>query len=371
MCEPATDPFPPNGIAPTAAQAELRAGPSSSASEPFQVLSLDGGGVRGIFDAALLASLEIDLGISVVDCFDLVVGTSTGGIFALGLGAGISPAQVLDFYVKHQRRIFANPMHWRSIRRLWRAKYPAIRLERPLREIFGDRLLGESNVPLVIPTYNIGVNAVCLLKTPHHERLRRDHRIPMWEVAMATAAAPTFFPAVRLRHNGDRLIDGGLWANNPTLVGIAEAASLFGRSLDAIKVLSIGMLVGTETRRAKLDRGGFAAWGRSPNLVSVLLAGQGAGTLGLAEHLVGKDNLFRLDATAPDDLIALDRCEPRELIARASHESRMFSPTFHKAFAGHKPGPYRPYHGPNSRQVAHASSRALEPAQPAPQTHRC
>ncbi len=356
MCEVVTDLCARNSATPATAQAELPVGPSSSASDPFQVLSLDGGGVRGIFEAALLASLEIDLGVSVVDCFDLVVGTSTGGILALGLGAGISPAQILDFYVEHQARIFANPMQWRSIRRLWRAKYPSIRLERPLREIFGDRLLGESNVPLVIPTYNIGVNAVCLLKTPHHERLRRDHRMPMWEVAMATAAAPTFFPAVRLGHNADRLIDGGLWANNPTLVGIAEAASLFGRSLEAIKVLSIGTLVGTETRRAKLDHGGFAAWGRSPNLVSVLLAAQGAGALGLAEHLIGKDNLFRLDATAPDDLIALDRCEPQELIARASHESRVFSPTFHTAFAGNTPAPYRPYHGPNSRQVAHASS---------------
>jgi patatin-like phospholipase/acyl hydrolase len=356
MCELATGPVGPNVIATTRAQVEPRSGAGAELSKPFQVLSLDGGGVRGIFEAALLAALEIDLGISVVDCFDLVVGTSTGGILALGLGAGISPTQILDFYVDHQSRIFANPLRWRNIRRLWRAKYPAARLEQPLREIFGDRLLGESRVPLVIPTYNIGVNAVCLLKTPHNERLRRDHRLPMWEAAMATAAAPTFFPAVCLVQNGDRLVDGGLWANNPTLVGIAEAASLFGRSLNEIKVLSIGTLIGAETRRSKLDQGGFAAWGRSPNLVSVLLAAQGAGALGLAEHLIGKDNLFRLDATAPDDLIALDRCEPRELIARASHESRMFSPTFQKAFASHTPPPYRPYYGPNSRQVAHAPS---------------
>ena len=320
----------------------------------FQVLSLDGGGVRGIFEAALLAAIEQDLGVCVADRFDLVVGTSTGGILALGLGAGLTPAQILGFYLEHHGQIFANRLGWRNVRRLWRAKYPADRLGRPLREIFGDRLLGESRLPLVIPTYNVGVNAVCLLKTPHHPRLRRDHRMPMWEVALAAAAAPTYFPAVHLDGNGDRLVDGGLWSNNPTLVGIAESVSMFGRALDEIKVLSVGTLASVSTRRANLDDGGFLAWGRSPNLVSVLLDAQGSGTLGLAQHLIGVDSLFRLDATVPDDLIALDRCDPRELIAWASHTSRIFSPTFEKKFAGHRPASYDPRYGPNARQVTDA-----------------
>lgn len=320
----------------------------------FQVLALDGGGVRGIFEVALLAALELDLGLRIVDCFDLVVGTSTGGIAALGLGAGMSPAEILEFYLQHHRRIFANPLGWRAVRRLWRAKYPAARLERPLREVFGDRLVGESRVPLVIPTYNIGVNAVCLIKTPHHERLRRDYRLPMWQAALGTAAAPTYFPAVRVGDHGDRLIDGGLWANNPTLVGIAEAVSLFGRDLAEVAVLSVGTLTGTDTRHPQLDGGGFLAWGRSPNLISVLLGAQGAGALGLGEHLVGKDRLFRLDAVVPDDVLALDRCDPAELIARASHESRLFSPVFQSALSGHRPGPYHPHYGPNARQVTHA-----------------
>ncbi len=85
---------------------------------------------------------------------------------------------------------------------MWKAKYPAARLEQPLHEIFGERGLAESRVPLVIPTYNIGVNAVCLLKTPHHERLRRDHRLrdswpgtvgdiyPQGSIRLATMVAP-------------------------------------------------------------------------------------------------------------------------------------------------------------------------------------
>lgn len=149
-------------------------------------------------------------------------------------------------------------------------------------------------------------------------------------------------------------MDGGLWANNPTVVGIAEAVSMFGRPLDEIKVLSVGTLASANTRRANFDDGGFLAWGRSPNLVSVLLGAQGSGTLGLAQHLIGADSLFRLDTTVPDDLIALDRCEQGELIAWASHTSRIFSPTFEKEFAGHRPASYDPHYGPNARQVTDA-----------------
>jgi hypothetical protein len=138
------------------------------------------------------------------------------------------------------------------------------------------------------------------------------------------------------------------------MVGIAEAVSMFRRTLDEIKVMSVGTLVGANTRRANLDDGGFLAWGRSPNLVSVLLEAQGSGTLGLAHHLIGADSLFRLDATVPQDLIALDRCDPRELIAWASHTSRAFSPTFEKEFAGHRPASYDPHYGPNARQVTNA-----------------
>src|SRR5689334_15161559 len=84
--------------------------------EPFQVLALDGGGVRGIFTAALLAGLEEDTGRKVLDHFDLIVGTSTGGIVALGLGAGLTPREILNFYVSENASIFANPLGWRTLR---------------------------------------------------------------------------------------------------------------------------------------------------------------------------------------------------------------------------------------------------------------
>jgi len=326
------------------------------ANHRFQVLAIDGGGVRGIFAAALLAGLEEDLGRPIVEMFDLVVGTSTGGIIALGLGAGLSPAQIVDFYVTQQDSIFGNAIGWRKVRQLFVAKYRPGPLEAALRGVFGDMLLGESRVPLVVPSYNLGENDVYLLKTPHHERLRRDHKVPMWQAAMATTAAPTFFPAFRLPNSHIRLVDGGVWANNPAMVGVTEAVSMFGLPLDQVRVLSVGTTTSTLTRRSRLDNAGLLRWIRSPNVVELLLNGQSTGAFTQVQHLVGVDNACRLNPPAPDELVALDACDARDLIAKAAHHSRIFCPEFDAVFGAHVPDPYVPFHGPNARQEAHGVS---------------
>lgn len=313
----------------------------------FQVLSLDGGGVRGIFVAALLAALEDDLGGAVAAHFDLVVGTSTGGVIALGLGAGLTPRQILEFYVARKAAIFPNRLRWRSVRAMWWAKYGPDPLEAALRDVFGNRLLGESVVPLVIPSYDIGQNTVHLFKTSHHERLRRDHRIPMWQVAMATTAAPTYFPTFRLPQHQVRLVDGGVWANNPVLVGIAEAVSMFERSLDAIRVFSVGTTNDLETRGRRHDNAGLLRWARRPGAIDILMRGQSIGAVTQAQHLVGPEHVHRLDPVVPKQA-ALDHCDADELIGHASHFSRVFSPTFQSTFSKHSPRPYTPFHGIHS-----------------------
>jgi patatin-like phospholipase/acyl hydrolase len=320
----------------------------------FQVLAIDGGGVRGIFAAALLAGLEDDLGRPVRELFDLVVGTSTGGIIALGLGAGLTPAEILDFYVSEKDQIFPNRLGWRRIRHPFAAKYGPQRLQAAVQRVFGDTLLGESRVPLVIPSYNLGENDVYLFKTPHHDRLKRDHKVPMWQVAMATTAAPTYFPAFRLPGEHVRLVDGGVWANNPAMVGVTEAVSMFGCSLENIRLLSVGTTMNMRTRRRQLDNAGLLRWISSPTVVDVLLNGQSAGAFAQVQHLIGPDNARRLNPPAPDELVALDTCDAADLIAKAAHHSRIFSPEFTRVFGSHVPNPYTPFHGPNAREGAHA-----------------
>jgi len=316
------------------------------ADRPFAILAIDGGGVRGLFAAAALARLEMDHGVRVADVFDLIVGTSTGGIIALGLGAGMSPAEIVELYVGQKDTIFPGSRR-RALRRplaLFRSKYSPDGLETAVRGAFGDMFMCESTVPLVVTSYDLGQRAIHLFKTPHHERLVRDWRVPMWQVAMATTAAPTFFPAYTLPDEQVRLVDGGVWANNPSMVGVTEAASLFGRRLEDIRLLSLGTTSSAAVRDRKLDRGGLVHWVRSPNVAEVLMAGQSAGAFNQAQHLIGSGNAWRLDPPAPPKLAKLDDADARDLISAAAHHSRHFGPTFAEHFASHQRHPYRPLH---------------------------
>jgi patatin-like phospholipase/acyl hydrolase len=313
-------------------------------SRRFQVLSLDGGGVLGIFTAAFLAQLEQDLGRPVVDSFDLIVGTSTGGIIAAGLGAGLSAAEILAAYVEGAATVFPGPRVVRQLIHPVRHKYSDAGREALLRQLLGDRTLGESLKPLVLPSFNLGSHNVYLFKTPHHERLRRDWRIPLWQAAMATSAAPTYFPAYDLPTDHSRLIDGGVWANNPCMVGVAEATSLFAMPLSAVRLLSIGTTSPHQRRRRNLDKGGLLQWVRSPNILETLMAGQSAGAFTQAIHLLGAERAHRVDVPTPAGKFRLDRATPESLIAAAGDTSRTFCPTYLDVFGDHVAEPFQPCH---------------------------
>lgn len=318
--------------------------------ERFQVLSLDGGGVLGIFTAAFLAQLEEDVGKPVVQSFDLIVGTSTGGIIAAGLGAGLSAAAILDAYVEGASAVFPGPRSLRQLRQAIRPKYPDTGRERLLRALLGEMTLGESRKPLVLPSFNLGSHSVYLFKTPHHERLRRDWRVPLWQAAMATSAAPTYFPAFELPSDHSRLIDGGVWANNPCMVGVAEAVSLFDRPLASIRLLSVGTTSPHRRRGRQLDHGGLLQWIRSPTILDTLMAGQSAGAFTQAVHLLGPAHAHRVDVPTPTGRFRLDRANPEDLIAAAGDISRIFCPTYTNVFGDHEAAPYLPFHSPKTKE---------------------
>ncbi len=307
-------------------------------SNKFQILSLDGGGIKGLFSAAILARLEEDLNINISDYFDLIVGTSTGGIIALGLGLGKKPHEIVRFYVEKGQTIFPESVIT-SLRQYWRNKFDVTHLETALKDCFGHKLLGESKKRLVIPSYNIGEDDVYLFKTSHHKRLTRDFKVPMWKVALATSAAPTYFP-IFTGVDHIRLVDGGVWANNPTMIGIAEAVSTLGQSLENIWILSLGTTDEVKGRPKSLDSGGFWQWRKAS--VDVILQGQSRGSLTQAQHLLGKDKVFRLDPKVPAGLFALDKLSEKDLLGKAAHESRHFAPQFKEIFMNHKAPEFTP-----------------------------
>jgi uncharacterized protein len=127
--------------------------------ERFRILSLDGGGIKGAFTAAVLAEWEKHTGRVIVDHFDLVAGTSTGGIIALGLGLGLTAGEILEFYKKQGPKIFPNMMAQQKLslnmRHLWEPKYSAEPLRAALKVVFGEKRLKDSKCRLLIPAYDV------------------------------------------------------------------------------------------------------------------------------------------------------------------------------------------------------------------------
>ncbi|GAA2493960.1 CBASS cGAMP-activated phospholipase [Winogradskya humida] len=313
-------------------------------SKRFQLLALDGGGAKALFTAHVLARLEADLGVKIVESFDLIAGTSAGGIIALGLGAGMRPAEIVDHYADLTERVFprARQARWRWVPRAWSPAYSGVVLRKVLGEVLGSRLLGGSAKRLIIPSWDVQRGEVHIFKTPHHSRLRRDGRIPMVDVAMATTAAPTYFPAAKV--DGQRLIDGGVWANNPSVVAIGEAVSMLGVSLEAIRVLNIGTIDQRTNHPERLDTGGWATWATSA--APLMITASSRGTQGTATHLLGQEKFTRFDANVPGDIFTLDRASPGALAGLAAGQSRVLGPIYTDKFADHIASPYTPSFGP-------------------------
>ena len=236
----------------------------------FRILALDGGGIRGVFPASLLAGLEeqyLDEQ-PLARYFDLIAGTSTGGIIALGLGAGLRAVDVQRMYVERGDTIFppgrAGPvgaarrgMRWLS--KWFRYRYDRTALDGLLGEVLGNRRLEESLTRLCIPSFDGRHGEVYVFKTPHHPDFKLDGVEYMRKVAAATAAAPTFFRP--LRDGGYAFVDGGVWANNPVMVALVDALSCFDVARHRVSVLSLGC--GTESfclNRTQMVGGGILAW---------------------------------------------------------------------------------------------------------------
>ena len=325
--------------------------PRSAGHERFQVLALDGGGAKALFTAHVLARLEADLGVRITDHFDLIAGTSAGGILALGLGAGLRPAEIVEHYTDLTERVFPRSRQawWRYLPRAVRPAYSGAILREVLTEVFGTRLLRESVKRLVIPSWDVQRGEVHIFKTPHHKRLRRDGRIPIVDVAMATTAAPTFFQAASV--DGQRLIDGGVWANNPSVVAIGEAVSMLGVRLEAIRVLNVGTIDQRTNHPQRLDVGGWANWAKPA--VQLMITASSRGAQGTATHLVGKENFARFDALVPGDVFTLDRASPAALAGLAAGQSRVLSPVYTERFADHVASPYIPIPSPGQEPSMH------------------
>jgi len=268
-----------------------------------KILAIDGGGIKGVFPAAFLSTVEESLGEGVASYFDLIVGTSTGGIIAIGLGLGLSAADILRLYEAMGPHVFAQPGPF--MRRLRSAQFSQQPLREALHERLGNRVLGESRSRLVIPSFNAERGEVHLYKTAHHPRFERDYKEKAVEVALATAAAPTYFP-IHVSPDGIPLIDGGVFANNPVGLAVVEAIGVLGWSKDDLVALSLGCTTPPFDPRARIRwlkvRGdGFAYWGAKG--LDVFMAAQSSASIGTAQVLI--DQVLRISPTVPSGRFSL------------------------------------------------------------------
>jgi patatin-like phospholipase/acyl hydrolase len=287
-----------------------------------KVLAIDGGGVRGVLPASFLATVEEQISGHVVDYFDLIVGTSTGGIIALGLGAGLSAAEIRNFYLERGPRIFRGNRVLRKVRHWATAKYDPQQLRTELEEVFGDKKLGESKTRLVIPSMDVNSGKVRLWKTAHHVNFVQDYPQRMVEAAMATASAPTFFQA-HLTEAGTPLIDGGVFANNPAALAAVEAIGVLNWPRDEVAILSLGCgAEALDVRTRGWWRSGLV--GLAPKLSAVFMAAQSDASCGMATHLIGDRTKFvRISPELPGGRYGLDVIgELRSLSARGDTEAR-------------------------------------------------
>lgn len=328
----------------TFVEEELKENQSDIDNQRFQILSLDGGGIKGLFSAAVLAAIEEDLEINVVDRFDLITGTSTGGIIALGLGIGMRPREIVEFYISKGPAIFNKMWGLRWWQHWIRRKFSQTPLKQALETCFKDKRLGDCTKRIVIPSYNVGDDDVYLFRTPHHERLRRDRKVPLWKIALATSAAPTFFPSCR-HVDRLRLIDGGVWANNPSMVGVVEAYGTLGIPLNEIKVFSIGTTDTLASRKDGLDSGGKFSWVTGNDAVDIIMRGQSIGVNNQTKFLLGQNNVIRWDPIVAASEFSLDGVGKVDaLFAKAAHYSRIHIPRFKEIFADHIAKKYEPFY---------------------------
>ena len=275
----------------------------------YHVLALSGGGYRGLYTATVLAELETALGRPIASHFDLICGTSAGGMLALGLAAEIPAYELKALFEEQGNRIFGCRSLLRRLLGFWlTAKHDSAGLREVLNERFQGSTIGDLKHRVLVPTVNYATGLGQFFKTPHHPTFELDHQMTVVDVALATAAAPIYFPLAR--NNRGVFVDGGLVGNAPGLFGLHEVITFLSPNRKAkVRVLAIGtMTIGATVRGdSTLDRG-FGQW--RGGLFDLMISAQESSVDYMLRQSLGKDYFQIDDKATPDqskDVEALDK----------------------------------------------------------------
>lgn len=281
-----------------------------SSDQPFQALALTGGGFRGLFTARALQVMEDHINAPIGRHFELTCGTSIGGIVALAVAFEVQMSKVVEVFEEYGTAIF--PPYDRPTSKVGKgydlyqhSRKPRYSTE-PLREAISqlidkDAILNDAKHAVAIPAVNVTQGNPQVFKTRHLPEWNRDWKYKAVDVALATAAAPTFFELAEV--GGNLYADGGLFANAPDLVALHEAEHYFDVNPDAVRILSVG----TTTKSYSVSFGagrqfGIADWMEDQRLFNVMISAQQQFVDQLVRHKL-QDRYFRLDHEPSDNQV--------------------------------------------------------------------
>jgi patatin-like phospholipase/acyl hydrolase len=293
-----------------------------------QILALSGGGFRGLYSAKLLASLEEAAGQPIARHFNLLAGTSIGGILALALACEIPTSRLVGLFEEYGATIFKR----RSWSGIFQSLYSPSGLAHLLasEEIFGSRKLGDCVHRVIVPAINYATGNPVVFKTPHHTNFRTDHKLRLVDVALATSAAPRYFP----RHvvANDQYVDGGLFANAPGLLALHEMEHFLNVPAEAARLLSIGtMSVKVTAGASQSGSGGMLDWGQGDlrkmpaRLFGLAISANETMTNYMLLHRLGNDRYVRMDDTVDGTLeraVELDRTDAKARLILSGHAEK-------------------------------------------------
>mgnify|MGYP003630489608 CR=1 FL=1 len=249
----------------------------------MNILTIDGGGIRGYFSAYLLERIEQELNISFSNYFDLIAGTSTGSIIAAALATDYPIYEVTKIY-RDKGEIIFKPQKL-NFGGVWKAKYSKSGLIKELEEIFGDKTLSDTNTKLLIPAIDLVNSQVHVFKSNYLEEFVRDVNVPIKDAVLASCSAPTYFEPTTVAPF--LLADGGLWANDPSLVAYVEATGKLNMPAKEVRILSIGTGLGEHYyshENAGAKWGAITGWG-GPQIIDLILNLQSKTAGNMLSHL--------------------------------------------------------------------------------------
>jgi len=288
-------------------------------SEFQKILSIDGGGIRGLIPAVVLDRIEQRTSRPIAELFDVIAGTSTGGILALGLTCAgedgrprYNAADLAELYINEGSTIFPHEIFAKE-RQLVGPKYPARGRERVLSDKLGDARLKDALTDVIITAYDIERRSPVFFRSALAKR-SGDHDFLARDVALATSAAPTYFPPVRLPavppQPAYALVDGGVFANNPGMCAFVDDTTVNG---DSERTLMVSLGTGVLTRRfAYEDAKGWGLLEWAPRVLDVVFDGVSDTVNYQLETLLG-DRYHRLQAVLDKASDSMDDASKRNL----------------------------------------------------------